>query len=320
MQAGLEHELSAARVAPGAGAMLRRAREAAGLTCADIATRTRLELKVINALENEDYTSLAAAAFVKGYIRSIARELNIDPALVIARYSEQTHLEDPALADFSSRSPEQITSSSMPIRVISVVLGLVVLLLIALWWQRNYHAGTQSADALAELSAESEQSESDPDPPLSYDYTVVERPDRSLAPINDSGRHQTDDPVPSAVLENPNVSADEAPQLMVEPQPDTTSTTATLPPAEPVQEPSSAGELVLEGSGESWVEVSDVAGKRLFLGMLKPGQRVGVTGKPPYDLVIGNSSAVAATFRGERVDVRARAINGVARFSLGELR
>lgn len=77
---------------------------------------------------------------------------------------------------------------------------------------------------------------------------------------------------------------------------------------------------MLEGRSESWVEVSDVAGKRLFLGMLKPGQRVGVTGKPPYDLVIGNSSAVAASFRGVAVDVRARAVNGVARFSLGEFR
>ncbi len=59
-------------------------------------------------------------------------------------------------------------------------------------------------------------------------------------------------------------------------------------------------------------------GDRLVV--LKPGQRVGVTGKPPYDLVIGNSSAVAATFRGAAVDVRARAVNGVARFSLGEFR
>ena len=313
---GQEHQLSAARVAQGAGALLKRARESAGLTCADIAARTRLELRVINALENEDYTSLAAAAFVKGYIRSIARELKIDPDPVLARYNEQAHLEDPALADFSTRGPEQITSSSLPIRAISVALLIAVLLLIALWWQRNYQAGSQSAEALAELAAQGAISKSDPGIPLSYAYTIVEHSDKPLAPVN-SWRHQTDGSAPSAIPEKararllpdapPAVTPPQAPAL----QPD--------PPA-PGIAPSTAGELVLEGRSESWVEVSDVAGKRLFLGMLKPGQRVGVTGKPPYDLVIGNSSAVAATFRGAAVDVRARAVNGVARFSLGEFR
>ena len=314
---GQEHQLSAARVAQGAGALLKRARESAGLTCADIAARTRLELKVINALENEDYTSLAAAAFVKGYIRSIARELKIDPDPVLARYHEQAHVDDPALADFSTRGPEQITSSSLPIRAISVALLLAVLLLIALWWQRNYQAGTQSAEALAELAAQGSMSKSDPGIPLSYAYTIVEHSNKPLAPVN-SWRHQTDGSAPSATPEKARARAPpDAPAA------DTPPHAPALHPADPPTPdiaPSTVGELVLEGHSESWVEVSDVAGKRLFLGMLKPGQRVGVTGKPPYDLVIGNSSAVAATFRGAAVDVRARAVNGVARFSLGEFR
>ena len=316
---GQEHQLSAARVAQGAGALLKRARESAGLTCADIAARTRLELRVINALENEDYTSLAAAAFVKGYIRSIARELKIDPDPVLARYNEQAHVDDPALADFSTRGPEQITSSSLPIRAISVALLLAVLLLIALWWQRNYQAGTPSAEALAELAAQGSMSKSDPGIPLSYAYTIVEHSNKLLAPVN-SWRHQTDGSAPSAIPEKARASAPpDAPAA------DTPPPAPALHPANPTAPniaiaPSTVGELVLEGRSESWVEVSDVAGKRLFLGMLKPGQRVGVTGKPPYDLVIGNSSAVAATFRGAAVDVRARAVNGVARFSLGEFR
>ena len=271
---------------------------------------------MINALENEDYTSLAAAAFVKGYIRSIARELKIDPDPVLARYNEQAHVDDPALADFSTRGPEQITSSSLPIRAISVALLLVVLVLIALWWQRNYQAGTQSAEALAELAAQGSMSKSDPGIPLSYAYTIVEHSNKLLAPVN-SWRHQTDGSAPSAIPEKARTSA-----LPDPPAADTPPHTPALHPDPPAPDiaPSTVGELVLEGRSESWVEVSDVAGKRLFLGMLKPGQRVGVTGKPPYDLVIGNSSAVAATFRGAAVDVRARAVNGVARFSLGEFR
>ncbi len=308
-----DHQLSAARVAQGAGAMLKHAREAAGLSAADIAARTRLELRVINALENEDYASLAAGAFVKGYIRSIARELALDPLPLLARFTEQIHHEDPALADFSTRSPIQITSSSTLIRAISVALGVTVLVLIALWWQRNYQTGAQSADALAELAAENAAAKADPGTPLPYTYTIVEHSERPLAPVN-SWRHQTDGSAPPAAPESAPQSPLETRSAPLAPNPPPASLEA------PVAATSTSGELVLEGRGESWIEVSDVAGKRLFFGLLKPGQRVGVTGKPPYDLVIGNSSAVAATFRGATVDVKAKAINGVARFSLGEPR
>jgi len=328
MQAsGQDQQLSAARVAPGAGAMLKRAREQVGMSLTEVATRTRLEHRVIEALEAEDYASLAASAFVKGYIRSVARELNIDPAPVLAQFSQQTHLDDPALADFSTRSPVQITSSSTLIRLISTLVAIVVLALTALWWQRNYQPGTQSEEALAALA---EQSESKPDPgiPLPYSFTIVDHSTQPLGPVN-SWRHQTDGSAPPAIPELTQRSSDvdtkSAPTVTggaVAAEPATTATpdsaaTATPPTSD---NPPATGELVLEGRGESWVEVSDMAGRRLFFGMLKPGQRVGVTGSPPYDLVIGNSPAVTATFRGNPVDVRARAINGVARFSLGELR
>lgn len=312
-----EHELTAARVAPGAGVMLRKARETAGLSCAEVASRTRLEVKVVEALEREDYGSLAAAAFVKGYIRSIARELNVDPAPILAQYAQQTHEEDPALADFSSRSPVQITSTSPLIRTISIAIALAVLALTALWWQRNYRDTTQSPEALAELAAGTARVRADPGIPLPYAWTVVEHSTSPLGPVN-SWRHQTDGSAP--------------PPLDLPPRPDELAAADAGTPAEPVAAPgdpaataavaavSATGELVLIGNGESWLEVSDVAGKRLFFGMLKPGQQIGVTGTPPYDLVIGNAPAVDARFRGAAVDVRGHAVNGVARFSLGDPR
>lgn len=313
--AAQEHELTAARVALGAGVMLRKAREAAGLSSTDVASRTRLELKVIEALEREDYGSLAAAAFVKGYIRSIARELNVDPGPILAQYTQQTHEEDPALADFSTRSPVQITSTSPLIRTISIALGLAVVVLTALWWQRNYRESTGSEAALAELAAATGQVTADPGIPLPYAWTVVEHSTNPLGPVN-SWRHQTDGSAAPPELPEPAVADD--------PEAATSPAQAAADDAPPVATPAAAvtatGELVLIGNGESWLEVSDVAGKRLFFGMLKPGQQIGVTGTPPYDLVIGNAPAVDARFRGATVDVRGHAVNGVARFSLGDPR
>jgi cytoskeleton protein RodZ len=340
LAAGHEHGQGAARVARGAGALLRQAREAKGISPEELAARTRLELRVISALEADDYASLVAAAFVRGYIRSVARELEVDPAPILAQYEAHTHFEDPALADFSTRSPAQITSSSALMRGISAAIAVVVVALVALWWHRNYQSDSQSADALAKLAAEtSVRPPADPGTPLPYTYTVVDHSSAPLGPVN-SWRHQTDGSAPPPATDATTAdqsagTARDAPATGAArgdgrnpaptphkpaPPAETEANPTAAAASPPVAAASGTGELVLRGRGESWVEISDFAGKRLYFGMLKSGQTVAVSGKPPYDLVIGNSSAVSLSFRGDPVDVRARAVNGVARFSLGELR
>jgi len=308
-----EHDVGAAPI-NGAGAMLRKAREAAGISCESLATRTRLELKIIHALENEDYGSLAAAAFIKGYIRSLSKELKIDPTPILNQYGHAEAADDPRLADFTTRSPAQLTSSSTLMRGVSIALVFAVIILIALWWQRNYQTDADSAEAIAQLADEAAL-EVAPDPgiPLSYPYTIVDHSTDPLAPAN-SWRRQTDGSAPpliGAVVDDTNIAAtadvtDGAP-------PNERSAPAAPPPV------STTGDLVLVGDGESWIEISDFAGRRLYFGLIKPGQQIGVGGKPPYDLVIGNAQVVKLTYLGQPIDVRARAINGVARFSLGEL-
>jgi cytoskeleton protein RodZ len=300
------HGLDPTRVALGAGAMLRQAREAAGISREDLANRTRLELRIIQALEGEDYASLAAAAFTKGYIRSLSKELKIDPDPILSRYAHDTAIEDPALADFSTRSPAQITSSSHLIRGISIALGLGALVLIAMWWHRNYQADAEGSAPSTDPAAVASP---DAGAPLPYTYTIIDHSTEPLGPTN-SWRRQTDGSAPPVGLDTeqatPGDAADDSPAAD-----ETIAAPATA-------SPSTSGELEFSGDGESWIEVSDFAGKRLYFGLIKPGQQIGLTGKPPYDLVIGNATAVKLSYRKQPVDVRARAVNGVARFSLGE--
>lgn len=62
----------------GCGALLRQAREAAGLSREDVSARLRMPVRVIAALESEDGSSLDAPVFVRGQLRSYARLLNLD--------------------------------------------------------------------------------------------------------------------------------------------------------------------------------------------------------------------------------------------------
>ena len=347
------------RVASGPGGLLRTAREAARIDLAELARRTRLEQRVLEALEGDDYQTLPATAFVKGYIRSVARALDIDPAPVLLRYAEFVQTEDPGLADFATRSPTEITSSSLIIKVISAVLLVGVLLLIALWWQRSYQATGQTPEELAALSEELATPPPDPGIPLPYDYTIVDHSHEPLGPVR-TWRHQTDgsappaeEPVAPIAIAEPEKEAREAeearlpdpappsepsppakppvdppvaekPRASVSP-PESPATGPTEPPTDPTvlppapvaPRPPRGIELVVQGRGESWLEVTDSAGKRLFMGTVKPGQRLAMKGRPPYDLVVGFPPAISATFGGSPVDLRARPRDGsVPRFRL----
>ncbi|MSQ69510.1 MAG: DUF4115 domain-containing protein, partial [Gammaproteobacteria bacterium] len=107
-------------------------------------------------------------------------------------------------------------------------------------------------------------------------------------------------------------------------RPSTTAPVATpaAPPlaskaADPASEPPTRGELIVSTTSDSWVAITDAKGRRLWSGTLKKGKTVGVTGSPPYALLIGNAPAVTLSFRGNSVDVQSHTLSGVARLSVG---
>lgn len=66
------------------GKTLREAREKLGLSVADVANRIKFAAKQIEWLEDDDYARLPEAAFVRGFVRSYARLVELDPAQLLA--------------------------------------------------------------------------------------------------------------------------------------------------------------------------------------------------------------------------------------------
>ena len=313
MQAATEHQPSAARVAQGPGAMLREAREAIGLEREALAQRLRLEPKIIEAVEAEAYERLPGPAFTKGYIRSMAKELGLDPAPVLAQYLALANVAEPVLADFESRAPAQITSSSKRIQFVSFVIAVVVLILVAIWWQRHYSSQVRPTDG--DDAALSPELLVPPEPsiPLPYTWTIVEHAGGPLGEP-ETWRRQTDGSAPPPIEEVLPAAAPSAGGAATAGPEAGAATAATPTPSAPTPK----GELVLAAKRDSWVEVTDLNRTRLHFGLIKGGEQLGLTGKPPYDLVIGNAPAVTVSFRGTAVDVNAHAINGVARMAVGD--
>jgi cytoskeleton protein RodZ len=156
------------------GRALAIARESQSISPADLAIRLRLDTKIIMALERDDFENLPAPTFIKGYIRSIAKELNIDSHAILESYATQAALEPPPLADFSSRAPEQIGTNSTIIKSISYGLAATLILLIALWWQTNYqNREAPPPDAIVDHELQPEP-EARPGPLPLYSYDIVE--------------------------------------------------------------------------------------------------------------------------------------------------
>lgn len=67
-----------ADVFTGCGEQLRQARNAAGLSIETVSNRSKMPVRVIEALEAENWESLGAEVFVRGQLRSYARLLGVD--------------------------------------------------------------------------------------------------------------------------------------------------------------------------------------------------------------------------------------------------
>jgi cytoskeleton protein RodZ len=99
-----------------AGARLRHAREAAGLSIADIAARTRITQRQVEHIEQGDYAAFASRTYIIGFARNIARTVGLDPEDVAHQVrSEIGALQMQARPDeaFEPGDPARVPSRSL---------------------------------------------------------------------------------------------------------------------------------------------------------------------------------------------------------------
>jgi transcriptional regulator with XRE-family HTH domain len=100
------------------GNRLRAAREAAGLSRADIAARTRITERHIAAIEADDFGALAGRTYAIGFSRNYAKAVGLDPAAVAEDVRQLTSQADAAseagmLDDLEPGDPSRVPTRSM---------------------------------------------------------------------------------------------------------------------------------------------------------------------------------------------------------------
>jgi len=115
----------------GIGARLRAARENRGLTLLQAAERLHLDVRIVQALEDEDFTALGADVYVRGHLRRYAEVVGESPAQLQQLYSETRHAPRPDLTRIPRGEPEK-TSSRLLLPALLLVVGFALAGL--LWW------------------------------------------------------------------------------------------------------------------------------------------------------------------------------------------
>lgn len=327
------------------GKQLREAREARGMTVPETAVKLHLHQRMLTALETDDYDQLPSPIYVRGYLRNYARLLGLDSEQIVAAYdgSEEEHPElKPPL-----KAPNQASSSDKPVKAVTYLVTLVLVLLLLAWWQsRNISDESfmdldelqvsetmgDSRQSTTEGGGEQVQSES-----LGYPIKVIRHPDTTYYPQPPRQQPQTTGTdtaaaeaaptdtatTPAELLETmPDVDAGEAANSSEAPESaEPSATTAETDAgdeqqAEPAAADNSQG-LRLELNRESWIEVYDAAGKRLYLGLGKPGEVIQVDGQAPLRVLLGYAPGVDVRYNGETINTIDHSRAGVAEFSVG---
>jgi cytoskeletal protein RodZ len=71
------------------GALLRAVREARGWDLHDVAERTKITMTYLRAIEEENFAATPAPVYLRGFLKTIAKELRLPAERVALSYMER---------------------------------------------------------------------------------------------------------------------------------------------------------------------------------------------------------------------------------------
>ncbi|HSH83877.1 MAG TPA: RodZ domain-containing protein [Guyparkeria sp.] len=299
---------------PSVGERIRRGREAAGLSAADLAQPLNLDLKVVERVERDQLDAVPGRPYILAYLRSWAELLGLDAEALIAQYNAQ-QAPDSGAAQGGVHPTLDVMDSrggGLGSRLIGwvVILLLIVLAGIGLarldseriqaWWSGQH--GDSAEDESLVVGAAS------PDP-AATEWSLEPPPTPSAEPASEPIAATTRLPEQRLVAIDRTEDADAA-EIDTAPTEDSVSTdqVADVPVL-----------LLRATQADSWIEVRDGKGERLMYDVLAAGEeRSFFEVEGPFSLVLGHPDGMEVEYKGESVVLDAPGdTTGVLRTTVG---
>ncbi|NOJ13938.1 cytoskeleton protein RodZ [Vibrio splendidus] len=289
-----------------AGTLLKNKRESLGLTQKQISDRLKLRVTLIQQIEENQFESDQVATFMRGYIRSYAKYVNLDEKVVLnaLHHSGDAQHQEQEMLSFSRKTKTEKHNSRIMLltwSIFAVIVGIS-----SLWWWQNQQQDTLSQSLANTESSEELVVEESLDPELTS-LEVIEAEETS--PVTENSDELTEvSSAEGSVTLDPVEVIEEAPEAA-----DVTSVTAE---PETVAPEAVVNELVMQFSSDCWIQVKDASGKTLSTGIKKAGQTLNLSGTAPYKVILGAPEGVSMTFASEPVDLSGYTSGKVARITL----
>jgi cytoskeleton protein RodZ len=302
-----EPAAGAATPAMTAGAILRQAREAAGLHVAAMAVALKVPVAKLEALEQDRYDLLPDAVFARALACTVCRTLKIDAKPVLERLPQTSAprlVQDNDGINAPFRSPrdaiapnwrEQATRP-VSLAVAALLLGAAVVVLLP---RTHFEDGLADAGKGAPAPVAAAPGAEAVKPPPAAEASA--QPSSPIMPASMTA------PAPAQPAPEPAASPVAAPAVA-------TAAPAAAPVASTA--PAAAGPVVFRANAPSWVEVRDAKGGVPLRKTLAAGESATVAGAMPLQVIVGNVKSTAVDVRGKPFDLQPLARDNVARFEV----
>ena len=265
-------------------------------------------------IENNDFESIGAPVFVKGYLRQYSELVGLDPDLIIEKYSAINSIEDspPIVND----SVDQISKYVLTPKIILIAIFVILISFGVLATVFGIFGNNETVVIKMETETESQESllPSVTAPQIDLSETQIDETfemetetesQESLlppvtAPQTESSETQIDE---TFEMETETESQESllppvtAPQIdLSETQIDETFEMETETESQESLSTSASNEFFIEEnlmnltiiySDLCWTEIFDANGERLFFGLGDQDREVNIDGVPPFDVMLG---------------------------------
>lgn len=253
------------------GLQFKKAREKHGLKLETVAQELHIMPSFLRALEEENFDKIThGPTFIKGYMRSYAVRLGVDPEPLIDTYNRKTaplkkrHKFIPSHRPVKAMVVGESKWRRLLKKLVSVLIVAVVVL-IGFFFLKDH----------IDFFSDSAEVENNVAPLKLSPETPV--PILSDTPYNDSTDRSDDDVEPS-VSEDEVVAVEESKAVVDDIVIDTRDV------------------LIFELNDDSWIEVRDATGSKIFADLARRDSRFELKGVSPFAVILGNGKAVNLTF------------------------
>ena len=312
-----------------AGALLRQAREQAGMHVDTLAANLKVPVRKLEALEQDRYDLLPDAVFVRALASSVCRTLKIDPRPVLQRLPQTAqprlvHDNDGINAPFRSASepkPGKLEMISRPVAltVVALLLAAVVLVFLPVGKLDDVLGPGRATPPAAPGAATSDPVM----PPGTPSVTAAPAeprgdaaPGASPAPLTAStslSQPPRSQPMAAATVPPAPVPAAPAPVALTPAAEAAAAPASAATSGEPIR---ATGIVTFRAKGSSWVQVTDANGTPVLRKLLAAGESAGASGALPLAVTIGSVEQTEVQVRGKPFNLGPVSRDNVARFEV----